>query len=424
MASSKDATPHPKPVGNRPLEGVRVLDLTVALAGPFCTLMLAGLGAEVIRIEAPDGSDIARTNPPFIGRDGLKFSGQEAGDISTSLLNRSRSKKSVTIDLKTMEGKALFRELGRHADIVVENLSEGTADKLGVGYGEMRKVNPKIIYASIMGLGRPSAYPGMKTMDLIVQALSGVMEATGMPDGPPTRIGIPLGDLAAPLYALSGIMAALLHRERTGVGQRVSVSMLDSLVSLVAAEQFERLEQPGSSARTGNYYDRFAPFGIYPAKDGHVAICAPRNTWASKVFEAMGRQELTDDVRFVDRSARMRNSDELNALIGAWTRQHSKADIVQALFRERGVPCAEVRGPREALKDEHVRSRGSVTSLVNPNNGEEFSTGLGIPIVFSECATGLAASAPELGENNEEIFGGLLQIDRQRIEELKRKKVV
>lgn len=407
----------------RPLEGIKVLDMTVALAGPFCTLMLAGLGAEVIKVESPDGNDIARTNPPFMGPDGLKFSGQEPGDISTSLLNRSRSKKSITLDLKATEGRDLFRALARDVDVVVQNLSEGTADKLGVGYEDIRKENPRIIYASILGLGQPSDYPGMKTMDIIVQALSGIMEATGMPDGPPTRIGLPVGDLAAPLYALSGILAAIIHRQKTGVGQKVDICMLDSLVSFAAAEQFERLDQPGTNVRTGNYYDRFAPFGIYPATDGYVAICAPRNIWADRVFEAMGRSEMSQDPRFANRSVRMNNSDELNAIIRSWTVTLTKKEIVRALFEQRGVPCAEVRGPQEALKDSNVRGRGAVLPLCDPRSGKEFATGLGVPIVFSECSTGLSTTVPKLGENNAEIFGRL-GIDPGTVEALRAKGVI
>jgi len=407
-----------------PLAGVKVLDLTVALAGPFCTLMLAGMGAEVIKVESPDGNDIARTNPPFIGPEGLRFSGKRPGDISTSLLNRSRNKKSITLDLKTPEGLQLFRELARHVDVIVENMSEGTAEKLGVGYEEIRKENPRIVYASIMGLGQPSAYPGMKTMDIIVQALSGVIEATGEADGPPTRIGIPLGDLAAPLYSLSGILAALFHRERTGVGQKVNVSMLDSLVSFVAAEQFERLEQPGTTARTGNYYDRFAPFGIYPAKDGHVAIAAPRDEWAKRVFDAMGQSELIEDERFIDRSARMRNSDELNKRIRDWTGIHTRAEIVEMLFKQRGVPSAEVRGPLEALKDENVRRRGAIAPLCDPKTGKEFAMGLGIPIAFSECTVGLSTKVPSLGEHNSEVLQSMLGLRADDIEHLLATKVI
>ena len=247
----------------RPLEGIRVLDLTVALAGPYCSLLLAGMGAEVIKIEGPNGGDIARTNPPYFGPDGFHFDRMEEGDVSISILARARNKKSITLDLKTESGREIFMRLVKLSDVMVENLSDGAAARLGVGYDVVRAANKKIVYASISGLGDPSPFPGLKVMDIIVQALSGIMSATGMPDGPPIRVGIPIADLLAPLYATSGILAALLQRGRTGVGQHVKVSMLDCLASLLAVDHFDVYQRAGLSPRTGNFKHRAAPFGLY-----------------------------------------------------------------------------------------------------------------------------------------------------------------
>jgi formyl-CoA transferase len=219
-------------------------------------------------------------------------------------------------------------------------------------------------------------------------------------------------------------MAALLHRERTGQGQRIEVSMLDSLITLMASEQFERLDQPGTLVRTGNYYDRFAPFGIYPAADGHVAICAPKDNWAKGVFEAIGRPELIDDPRFANRGQRMQNSATLNEIIIAWTERHPVDEIIQKFFTDRLIPTVRVRGPKEALKDANVRRRGAVVPLLDPHSGKEFATGVGMPIQFSESGTGFSTSVPSLGENNQEIFGGLLHIDKAKLEELMRAKVI
>ncbi|MFT3978772.1 MAG: CoA transferase, partial [Sphingomonas bacterium] len=176
----------------RPLEGIRVLDLTVALAGPYGSLMLGGMGAEVIRVESPSGGDIARTNPPYVGDHGLHFGAAEDGDVSLTILNRARNKKSVTIDLKSAEGRALLLDLAKQADVVIENMSEGATKRLGVSYGDIAAVNPAIVYASIKAFGEPSIYPGTKGMDIIVQALSGIMDVTGFADGPPTRFGLPI----------------------------------------------------------------------------------------------------------------------------------------------------------------------------------------------------------------------------------------
>lgn len=283
-------TPSPKP-----LAGLKVLDLTVALAGPYCTLLLAGLGAEVIKIEAPKGGDIARFNPPFFGKDGIHLGKMEEGNVSLSLLARARSKRSVSLDLKAERGRELFRELAKQVDVIVENMSDGTVEKLGVDYELMRKVNPRIIYCSITGFGRPSPYPGLKAMDITVQALSGVMDTTGFADGPPLRFGLPISDLLAPLYGVIGVQAALRQREQSGEGQHVVVSMLECLASLLAFEHFDVFQRNGFPPRSGNHQTRLAPFGVFEAKNGFVSIAAANDQWAGLIFEALGRPELIKD---------------------------------------------------------------------------------------------------------------------------------
>ena len=256
----------------RPLEGLRVLDLTVALAGPYGALLLGGLGAEVIHIESPQGGDVARTNPPFVGSRGVNLGIRADDEVSLTIINRGRNKKSVTLDLKSEKGRELFFRLARKSDIVIENMSEGAANRLGVGYDHVKRLNPKIVYASISAFGEPSAYQGLKGMDIIVQALSGLMDVTGFPDGPPTRVGIPIADMVTPLYAVNGILAALIYRGRSGEGQHIKVSMLDCMASMLAEEHFDIAVQEGQAIRTGNSHDRLVPFGVYESKDGHVAM--------------------------------------------------------------------------------------------------------------------------------------------------------
>lgn len=343
----------------RPLEGIRVLDLTVALAGPYGSLLLGGLGAEVIRVEAPGGSDIARTNPPFVGADGIHFGQAASDDISLSLLNRGRNKKSITLDLKSARGLALLHKLVEHVDVVIENMSDGTAARLGVGFDDLRRVNPRIVYASINALGDPSLYPDLKGMDIIVQALSGLMEVTGFADGPPTRVGLPIADLIAPLFAVNGILAALIYRGRSGEGQHVKVSMLDCLASLVAEEHFDVYARAGYALRTGNTHDRLVPFGVYQARDGYVAIVAMQPDWFRGLMEAVGHPELVDDPRFSNRGPRMQHAATLNALIETWTREHSCAEILAELHAQRRIPCAPVRTPTQVLSDPRLRERGA-----------------------------------------------------------------
>lgn len=236
----------------RPLEGIRVLDLTVALSGPYASQMLGGLGAEVIRVEAPGGGDIARTNPPYVGSEGINFGTRMGDEVSLTLLNRARNKKSVNLDLKSEKGRSLLMRLAVECDVLIENMSEGATRRLAVDYENVSRANPKIVYASIKAFGEPSIYPSLKGMDIIVQALSGLMEATGFANGPPTRVGIPVADLIAPQFAINGILSALIFRTRTGEGQHVKVSMLDCLASMVAEEHFDVFGSAGYAMRSGN----------------------------------------------------------------------------------------------------------------------------------------------------------------------------
>jgi formyl-CoA transferase len=396
------------PVAARPLQGIKVLDLTVALAGPYGSLLLGGLGAEVIRIESPGGGDIARTNPPFVGGDGLNFGERAADEMSLTTLNRARNKKSITLDLKSPSGLALFHRLVQQADVVIENFSDGTVERLGVDYERVRASNPRIVYASIRAFGEPSLYPGLKGMDIIVQALSGIMEVTGFPDGPPTRLGLPLADLITPLYLCNGILAALIHRGRTGEGQHVLVSMLDCMASLLAEEHFDVLFPEDAPVRTGNGFDRLAPFGIYPTADGHVAIVAFRPEWMRSLLDAIGRPELAEDPRFASRGPRLRHAQELDAIIAAWTRAHPTAEVIGTLLTGQGVPCAPVRGPFEVLRDRRLHATGALTDLVHPSAGPVGAVGMGLPIRFSRTPSQFDRPATELGAATDEILGGWL----------------
>jgi crotonobetainyl-CoA:carnitine CoA-transferase CaiB-like acyl-CoA transferase len=407
----------------RPLQGIRVLDLTVALAGPYGSLLLGGMGAEVIRVEPPGGGDIARTNPPFVGAGGLNFGCKHDDEESLTILNRARNKKSITIDLKSPQGHALFMRLVKECDVVIENMSEGATTRLKVDYDSVRQANPRIVYASIKAFGEPSPSPGLKGMDIIIQALSGVMEVTGEREAAPTRWGLPIADLIAPLFAVNGILAALIHRGRTGEGQQVQVSMLDCLASLVAEEHFDILGQAGYPMRSGNFHDRLCPFGVYPTRDGHVAMVAFSQEWLSGLLDAMGQQGLAGDPRFCNRGVRMQNAGELNAIIETWTRQRTSAEVVSDLERRR-VPVAPVRKPQEVLHDPHLHATGAVMKLSHPKLGALEAVGMGLPIRFSRTPSQFDQPAAELGSANEEVFRGLLGLDGAAVERLQSQGVI
>ena len=327
-----------------PLAGLTVLDLTHALAGPFATFLLAGLGARVIKIENPGAPDPCRQNPPYLGQGGVSLCRRSEGDVSVSALNRLRGKYGVTLNLKEPRGREIFSDLVRQADIVVENFSAGTLERLGIGYSVARTINPRVIYCSISGFGATKTNGSGKAMDSIIQALSGLMMTSGSPADPPVRVGVPVADLLAPVFGVVGILAALRQREITGAGQQVDVSMLGVLTSLVAAEPFDLLEACGLPQRTGRMVPRLTPFGIYKSADSYVAICAPSEQFARGVFAAIGHPEFETDPRFATRDARVAHVDELNAHIEAFTRTVPTAALVP-LLEQHGVPAAEVRSP-------------------------------------------------------------------------------
>lgn len=412
-------------MSDKPLNGIRVLDLTVALAGPLCTLNLAGMGAEVIKIEQPGGSDIGRWNPPYVSSEGVHFDSPAEGDISLSMLNRSRGKKSVTLNLKTETGISLFRELVAKSDVVIENFSDGTTERLGIDYESVRDANPEIIYCSLSGLGVGNPSPELKAMDVVIQALSGVMSVTGEPNGAPTRIGIPIGDVIAPLYATNGILAALHYRQQSGNGQFIEVSLLDCLAGLVALEHFPVLEEAGMPTRTGNQLNRLAPFGIFPAADGYVSIAAANDHFAAELFAGMQMPELKEDVRFATRGSRAANAAELNRIIEHWTTRHTRDHIVEVLMKARGVPVAPVRAPAEVVDDVHLQERKAIVDMVHPTVPDAAPIkGQGIPIKFSATPSSLDTPAPVLGQDNEGVYCDLIGLDSPQFEKLREQNII
>jgi len=404
-----------------PLEGITVVDLTRALSGPYATLLLAGLGARVIKIEEPGTGDVARGNVPYLGPGGLARVPSGDDDMSVPFLDRCRGKVGVTLNLKHPGARQVFEDLVREADVVVENFSPGTADRLGVGYEHARAANPRIVYTSISGFGTAgtagTADDG-KAYDLITQALSGLTMTAGTPDDPPARVGLPMGDLAAPLFAVSGTLAAVIAARATGQGQHVDVSMLGALTSLVAVEPWQAYEAAGMQARTGNNLNRLAPFGIFRAADGHVAICAANDRFYSRLPAAIGRPELLTDERFSRRAPRAAHADEIHAIVADWASGLTVTEISGRLG-EAGVPVAEVRTPTEAVVDPRVVARGETVPLEHPEHGPVGGLyGSGVPVVFSRTPAGYDRPAPGLGEHNEWVYGELLGYGADRVAEM------
>jgi len=416
--------PSAKETRVRPLEDVTVLDLTTALAGPFGTLILAGLGARVIKIENPLAVDSCRENPPYLGKNGATLVRRNPDDISVSAINRLRNKQAITLNLKSPKAREVFADLVKRADVIFENFSRGAMNRLGAGYAQAREINPRIVYCSLTGFGSEGEGGSGKAMDAIIQALSGFMMTSGAQGDPPIRVGVPMADMCAPLFGVIGVLAALMQARRTGVGQHVDVSMLGVMSMMVSGEPFDVLERLGVPQRTGLTVPRLAPFGIYRTRDGFVSICAPMEVFAKALFQAIGKPELSSDPRFSTRDERVVNVRELDRIIEDYTRGFTASEVI-ATLEAAGVPAAQVRNTDQAVRDPRVVARGDTVKLSHPKYGEVDDVyGMGMPLKFSGAQVGFDQPPPAVGEHNEVIYGRLLGYSSERIAELRRDGVI
>ena len=407
----------------KPLEGLVVLDLTRFLAGPYCTLLLGGLGAEVIKIESPDGGEAHRNRAPFAGLQGASMSRQTDDDIGLMVLHRARNKKSVTLNLRKPEGTELFKQLVKKADIVVENFSPGTIDKMGLSCATLQEWNPRIILCSISGFGQEGPRRDWRAYDPIIQAASGINSVTGFPDHPPARCGAAISDTTAPLFAVIGILSAVQMREKTGQGEWVDTSMQDGTFFLLP-DLIEHMAAGMMPKQRGNTHPGGVPFNVYRAKDGYVSICAvSARNWKS-LLEALKREDLLDDPRFVNLQKRMEFRDDVDAIVQAWIEQHTVDEAVVYL-QQHEVPAGPVLSPAELIKDEHLIERNMVVDVVHPKHGVLPGVkGFGMPIKFMGKSFGFDQPCPEVGQHNEEVYADLLEFDDARLRELKENGVI
>ncbi|TWT00687.1 CaiB/BaiF CoA-transferase family protein [Reyranella sp. CPCC 100927] len=415
----------PFPVPNRgPLEGLVVLDFTTQLSGPLATYFLAGLGATVIKIEELKG-DSVRGYAPFANPDGtVTMTREHPGAMSLPVLNRNRGKHSITLNLKAPEAMTIYRALVSRADIVVENYADGTADRLGIGFDATRAVNPRIIYCSLNGFG-VGAEPGRKALDAVIQAMSGMMMASGKEGEPPVRIGVPIADAVAPLFAVMGINAAVYRRERTGQGEHIDVSMLGALTALLAVEDWQAMSGLGMPTRTGNTLVRAAPFGVFRCRDGHIAIGAGgRDHFVHSLFRLMDKPEMVADPRYATTAARIPREAELVQMVNAWCNDRAVEDVERQLVAA-GISAAKVREPAAALDDPSLNDRRDVMAVTHPDFGvlPGLKT-IGLPTRLRTSDYGHGAPAPRLGQHNEAIYRDWLGFDDARLAAWKAKGVI
>ena len=405
------------------LEGVRIIDLTAYLSGPYVSMNLAAMGAEVIKIERPKIGDPCRWNPPFAGPEGITRTKKSDSDVSALYLKRNRGKKSVFLDLRHEKGKDIFRRLVETGDVVVENFAVGAMDRLGFGYEALREINPKIIYCSISGYGQDGPYKNRTAFDLTVQATSGIMGVTGFPDGPPTRCGAWVGDMIPAMYGLSGILAALYSREKTGRGERLDISMQDACFSMIMDEALDLHLEWGVPMRTGNRNPRLAPWNTYQARDGYVIICVAANPQWQAFLEAIDRLDLADDDKYATPEGRFKNSDEIEEIVKAWLAPLSKAEALERL-RAKKVPCDEVPEIADILQDPHLQHRGMIHELRHPLHGGTGVKTAGFPIRFTDTEAGLDVSAPFPGQHGDEVYAELLGLSGEELSKLREEGII
>jgi CoA:oxalate CoA-transferase len=385
----------------RPMDGMLVLDLGQVYNGPYCGLLLGFSGARVLKIEPPEGDVVRRRK-------------REVEPYPLVMLNSN--KESVVIDLKQPEGKALFIQLVRKADVLVENFAAGVMDRLGLGWDVLRRENPRLVYGSGTGFGLTGPYRDLPAMDLTVQAMSGIMNATGFPDLPPVKAGPAVSDFLAGVHLFAGIMSALLQRERTGQGQLVEVAMLEASVMALASAVGALMDGDGAvPARTGNRHPALAiaPYNVYSAKDGFVAIfTASERHWHS-IARVLGRADLLDDPAYASTPARAARMKEIDALVEGWTLQHTK-DEVMAILTEAHVPCAPVRTAAEVVNDRHLAERGAWVDVDHPRRGKTR-----VPIspirLHGSGPSKIARPAPLLGQDTDRVLTKLLGLGADQL---------
>lgn len=377
------------------LQDLVVLDLTHVLAGPFCTMMLADMGANVIKIEPPSGGDDTRAYPPFrINKDG----DQE----SLYFANINRNKKGVTLNLKAPKGKDLFLKMVRTADIVVENYRPGVMDRLGLGYDVLKGINPRIIYGAVSGFGNTGPYRLRPGYDILGQAMGGLMAITGIPGGPPTRAGSAIGDILGGLHLAIGLLAAVHSRALTGKGQRVDIGLMDAVIAATENTAIKYIESGQVPPRMGNRYAAVSPYDAFRVKDGEIIIAAGNQRLYEKLCtEILNRPDMIEDPRFADMAGRLKNQDDIQEVIEGVLADKTAEEAVE-LILSKGIPAGPIYDIGQILKDPQVKNREMFVDMEHPSLGH--ITVNGCAIKLEDTPPSVHAPAPGLGQDNQVVF--------------------
>jgi len=393
---------------SKPLEGLFVLDLTRVLAGPFCTMLLCDMGATVVKVERPDGGDDSRSFSPFVG------------DESAYFMSINRGKKSITLNLKTAEGKNLLERLIERADALVENFRPGVFEKLGFPAGRLREINPGLIYTCSSGFGHSGPMSRRTAYDLIIQGLSGMMSITGPDKDNPTKVGSSIADIFCGTFACIGILAALQSRNVSGIGQMVDVAMLDSMVA-VLENAIARYAATGEvPVPIGNRHPSIAPFASFETLDGKINIAVGNDGIWNKFCKAIDRSDICDDQRFASNPARVKNISELMEIISEQLKKKGSEEWLSA-FEKLDIPSGKINNVSDLFEDEQIKAREMIVEVSHRSGIVKMP---GVPIKFSETPASISGPAPLLGEHNSEIYIGMLGISVQEMDALRENGVI
>jgi CoA:oxalate CoA-transferase len=390
-----------------PLSNIKVLDLTRFVAGPFCSMLLADMGADVIKIEPPDHGDESR------------YQGTIHKGESWYFVGMNRSKKAMTLNLKTKEGKAIFLQLAERADVVVENFRPGVMRNFGLDYESLMKINPGIVYCGITGFGKDGPHALRPAFDFIAQGVSGFMSVTGFPDREPVRTGIPISDSVAGSYAAFGILVALLSRQRTGKGQEVQTSLVDAMISILSFAADPYLGSGKLPERYGNDHPVSSPYGTFKSSDGYINIAPSGDPMWERLARALGLQELIEDPGLQSNDDRRRHRQSLNETINQIIGKRTTAEWIEYLNKE-GVPCGPINDLAQTFEDPQVRHQEMLMEIEQPTGKVKI---LGFPVKMSQTPAKIHRPSPQLGQHTEEILSNL-GFSTEKIKELRDKGVV
>ena len=370
------------------LDKLVVIDFTNHLSGPYCAMILADQGADVIKVERPGKGDDLRQSPPHVNGEGAPF------------MLWNRNKRSIELDLKNPDDLKTAKELVKTADVMVENFRPGVAERIGIGYETMAELNPSLIYCSISGFGQTGPYSSRGGFDLVAQAMSGLMTINGPPEGGPYRIPIAISDVAAGMNGAIGILTALQHRNKTGEGQQVDVSLLDSALSMCVYEAANVFATGQKPERLGQGHRGSAPYQIFPTKDGWLALGASQQKFWEQTCEIIGADNLISDPRFLEKKDRVARQQELAAILAPYFQKENTKHWFEKLDAL-GIPCGPVMDHLETLSDPHIIAREMIAKVHHPKAGSGRT--LGTPIKLSKTPGGVRQAAPTLGEHNDEV---------------------